>query len=206
MVRKNWEIVTGCERLTPGCDSCPSYWEYKEKGLDYSPVFNGDLLLEPTGNSIPTQYLVALGSDLFHEAVKPEEIKAVFDVIRESPQHWFEITTKRAERMYCITKGFEWPLNVSIAVSIESSEYLWRLEYLKSCGAKMKAVSMVPLLGKIGKADFRGVHLVGIQEENWGLKRPMQDEWADEIETQCKEQGIMFLNGEIDLYENREVA
>ena len=206
MVRKNWEIVTGCERLTPGCDSCPSYWEYKEKGLDYSPVFNENLLGEPASNSFPIQYLVALGSDLFHEAVKPEEIKAVFDVIRESPRHWFEISTKRAERMYCVTKGFEWPLNVSIAVSIESSEYLWRLEYLKSCGAKMKAVSMVPLLGRIGKADFRGVHLVGIQEEAWGSKRPMLDEWADEIETQCKEQGVMFSNGEIDLYENQEVA
>mgnify|MGYP003676229306 CR=1 FL=1 len=206
MDRKNWEIVTGCERLTPGCDSCPSYWEYKEKGLDYNPVFNDSLLREPIDNNIPTQYLVALGSDIFHEAVKPEEIAAVFDVIRESKHHWFEIATKRVERMHCLMKGIEWPINVSLSVSIESSEYLWRLEYLKSCGAKFKAVSMVPLLGGIGKADFAGVHLVGIQPETWGFKRPMRDEWAEEIETQCNEQGVMFLNGEIDLYKKREVA
>jgi protein gp37 len=202
----NWEVVTGCERLTPGCDSCPSYWEYKAQGKNYNVKFCPDQLQAPLDNPTPTKYAVALGSDLFHEAVTPENLKAVFEVMNKASWHWFEVGTKRAERMYCMANSLKWTKNISLAVSVESHEYKWRIEYLRNSPAIVKVISMVPLLGPMGDLDLSGIAIAGIQRETWGFKREFKKEWADDIARQCSEQGVLFLDSETDLYENGEVV
>ena len=62
----NWPVVTGCYRISEGCNSCPSYWEYMEEGKDYTPVHNVDALVLPFDTTEPTIFNVAFGSDLFH--------------------------------------------------------------------------------------------------------------------------------------------
>jgi protein gp37 len=203
--QENWEIVTGCERLTEGCDSCPSYWEYLADNRDYSPRFNEKLLTVPMRNVVPTRYVVALGSDLFHESVSIDQIEKVFTVMNSCDRHFFEVTTKRAERMYCVTKDFKMKKHITMGVSVEHGDYKWRLEYLRKCPAVIKIVSMVPLLGPIGKLNLYGFAMVGIQPETWGLKREMKQEWADHVKVQCLEQGVIFheeanilLDGELE--------
>lgn len=204
----NWEIVTGCERLTEGCDSCPSYWEYLKDERDYHPFFHEERLFEPSKNLHPSKYVVALGSDLFHESVREEEIMKVIQIMRTCEHHWFEVTTKRAERMYCVMKGarFQFPKNVSLAVSVESGEYKWRIDYLRKTRATTKAVSFVPLLGPIGEVDLDGIGVVGVQAETWGFEREMKSDWVEEIERQCKEQRVLFYEGDTDIYKPEGVG
>ena len=95
---EEWNIITGCERLTPGCDNCPTYWEYKKKGWDYTPIFHSEALRIPLENKVPTAYMVAVGSDLFHESVGLKNLRSVFYVMTEAKWHHFEIVTKRIER------------------------------------------------------------------------------------------------------------
>jgi protein gp37 len=120
-------------------------------------------------------------------------------------RHFFEVTTKRAERMYCVTKDFTIKKHITMGVSVEHGDYKWRLEYLRKCPAVIKIVSMVPLLGPMGKLNLHGFAMVGIQAETWGDKRGMKDEWVEEIKTQCEEQGVIFheeanilINGELE--------
>mgnify|MGYP002634134578 CR=1 FL=1 len=189
---KNWQIVSGCERLTPGCDSCPSYWEYLADDRDYSAMFHPERLVEPLKEKLPHRYVVALGSDMFHESVSIENLESIFEVMHQCPHHFFELTTKRIERAYTATKDFDWPKNVSMGVSVESGEYKWRIEYLKKMAPPFKVISMVPLLASMGDLNLDGISMVGIQAETWGLKRPMLPEWAGEIKEQCKNQGVNF--------------
>jgi len=197
---KNWQVVTGCERLTPGCDSCPSYWEYVADNRDYNAVFQPEKIKDPLKNPVPTKYTVALGSDLFHEAVTRENLELIFETMNKADWHWFEVGTKRAERMYCVSKDFNWTKNISLAVSVESHEYKWRIDYLRKSPAIVKVLSMVPLLGPIGDLDLSGIAIAGIQPETWGFKREYKKEWGEDIERQCKEQGVIFLDSETDLY------
>ena len=95
--------------------------------------------------------------------------------------------------------------HITMGVSVEHGDYKWRLEYLRKCPAVIKIVSMVPLLGPIGKLNLYGFAMVGIQPETWGLKREMKQEWADHVKVQCLEQGVIFheeanilLDGELE--------
>lgn len=202
---KNWDIVTGCERLTEGCDSCPSYWEYLRDGRDYSATFHPGKLSDPIKEKQPHRYLVALGSDLFHESVSIENLESIFEVMNKCHHHFFEITTKRIERCYTATKDFNWSKNISLGVSVESGEYKWRINYLRKTKANIKVVSMVPLLGAMGKLRLDGIAMVGVQPETWGLKRKMEEKWVDRIKNECRDQGVIFhqetnilINGEVE--------
>ena len=104
LARKSWEIVTGCERLTPGCDSCPSYWHYEAKGLDYTCTPQMHNLEIPSYDPFSKIYCVALGSDLFHESVSLDDLKQIFTSMNNSRHHCFEILTKRIERAYCVSQ------------------------------------------------------------------------------------------------------
>ena len=180
-----WNITTGCERLTPGCDNCPTYWDAKERGLDYHPRFYPKRLGIPTANEIPTAYMVSAGSDLFHEAIRVEEIEAVFNVMARATQHHFEVITKRIERMETLSaRHLTWPSNVMAGVTIEEAKYKWRLDCLRGIDAR-RFVSFGPMTGRVGKVDLTGIEVAGVVVEQWGKPRPVKQKWVDEIHKQC---------------------
>ena len=190
----NWPIVTGCERLTPGCDNCPSYWEYEAKGWDYHPQFHEEQLLVPITNPDPTNFLVAAGSDLFHEAIRYSYIEKVFNLMNDARWHTFEIITKRAERLACIANALKWSENIKLGVVVESAEYKWRMEYLRDSPAKFKALQIGPILGPMGELDLTGIDKVGVINEHWGKARPADPQWIDDVKRQCAEQGVEFTD------------
>lgn len=205
-VMRNWPVVTGCYRLSEGCYSCPSYWEYVSNGEDYSPKIHDEVLNIPKMIPTPTTFQVAFGSDLFHENVLPAFIFKVFEVMNNCPQHNFEIITKRVKQVSYLNEAMKWTNNISLGVAVESGEYKWRIDYLRNTGAQTKFVSMAPLLGPMGRLDLSGIHLVGAVQETWGYKRPAKQEWFDEVERQCVEQGVPYTNSHITYKDkNKEV-
>lgn len=192
LMRKNWEIVTGCERLTPGCDSCPSYWHYLENEMDYTVKVQMQNLDIPGYDLLTKVYSVAHGSDLFHESVSIDDLRKIFKVMNNARHHCFEIVTKRIERASCVAKHLEWSGNIFLGVAVESGEYCWRLDCLRKIPAEYRFVSACPMLGPFPKIDLSGIDQVGVVEETWGLKRPMRSEWVDDLKKQCEEQNVDF--------------
>jgi len=201
LMRNNWEIVKGCERLTPGCDSCPSYWHYYQNGMDYTVKTQMQNLDVPTNDLFTKIYSVAHGSDLFHESVSIDDLKRIFKVMNNTRHHCFEIVTKRIERASCVADQLEWTDNIYLGVAIESGEYRWRVDYLKKIPAQYKFISACPILGAFPQMDLSGINHVGVVEESWGFKRSMRNEWAEDLKEQCEEQEVEFTVNDSYLWE-----
>lgn len=189
----NWPLTTGCENIGGGCKSCPSLWEYREKGLDYNPIFHTKRIGDPYHNQYPTLYTVSLGSDLFHSNIPDEFITAVFRVMNYTPRHTFEIATKRIERLKDMASGLKFTQNIAVGVTVEESKYKWRIDFLQEIPAATRYVSFLPLLGPVGKLDLHGIRTVTIGPEDWGLHRPCKSEWIDDIKKQCSEQNVDWI-------------
>ncbi len=185
----NWRVVTGCSLASEGCESCPSYLHTLNIGGDYSVKTHSELLLLPPMTYSATTYMVAFGSDLFHESVPDSFIKDVFSVMNAST-HKFEIATKRIMRV--ASMDLNWTDNIKLGVAVESHRYTWRIKFLQEVNAKFKFISAVPLLGDLGKIDLDGVNVVSAAKEEWGLFRPFKQEWVDKLREQCNEQGVFF--------------
>ena len=189
IVLHEWPIVTGCERLSPGCKNCPTYWNYKDEGKDYHPVFHKTLLQDPLEWTGPASCLVAPGSDLLHEAIRYKEVLAVVAVMRQNPKITFEVGTKRVERLEAL--NIEWPTNVFVIVPVEESKYKWRIDSLRNVDAKNKMVSFGPMTGRVGQVDLTGIDMVAVIPEHWGTDpRECKPEWIDEIYEQAEAQGV----------------
>ena len=149
-----WNPVTGCTKISPGCKHC--YAERMAKRLqamgqpNYRHGFQVSLheptLELPLGWKKPQVIFVNSMSDLFHEEVPEGYIQRVFDVMRRASQHTFQVLTKRAERLESLGSKIDWPANVWMGVSVETPEYLYRLDHLRRTPAKTRFISFEPLL------------------------------------------------------------
>ena len=194
----NWPVVTGCERISPGCNSCPSFWEYFDEGKDYSPVIHKDILEEPLLNPEPSTYEVAFGSDLFHNDVPLEFQREVFEIMNKAHWHIFSVGTKRIARVALLHFNFKCSKNIQLTVGVESGDYAWRIDMLRGIPAKKKAVSIVPILGPFDRyIDFSGIDVVGVAPETWGYKRPHDPKWIANIRMNCLEQEITMSDNSI---------
>lgn len=200
----NWPLVTGCYRLSEGCNSCPSFWEYEEQGKDYTPRIHEEILEEPLANPEPSLYEVAFGSDLFHGDVPLAFQQRVFAVMNEAHWHQFSVGTKRVARLLLHSPQFTWTDNIMVKVPVESGEYEWRIDKLRRIPAKTRIVSMAPLLGPVSKnLNLQGIDAVGVVPETWGYKRPYDPEWGENVRRQCLEQGVAFSTESI-IYEKED--
>jgi protein gp37 len=107
------------------------------------------------------------GSDLFHEAVPFTFIQRIFEVMAETPQHTYQLLTKRAERLSELGIKISWPANVWMGVSVESEDYWWRVDHLRKVNARVRFVSLEPLLGPLTTLDFSGVHWYASGDGPW---------------------------------------
>jgi protein gp37 len=149
---------------------------------------------EPLKRNKPTIYFVNSMSDLFHEGIPDDYIQKVFGVIRQSPQHTFQVLTKRAERLANFFKDKKPPENAWLGVTVEDRRFgLPRLEYLRQVPAQIRFASVEPLLEDLGTLNLRGIHWVIVGGESGPKARPMRQEWVLSIKGQCDRQRTSFF-------------
>jgi protein gp37 len=196
-----WNPVTGCTKTSPGCLNC--YAERMAKRLQaiglpnyrtgFRVALHEHVLSAPRAWKKPSVVFVNSMSDLFHEKVSLEFILKAFDVMRDNPQHQFQILTKRAERLAELTSFIDWPDNVWMGVSVENLAYTNRIDNLRITGAFIKFLSIEPMLGPIQNMDLNGIDWVIVGGESGPKARPIQYEWVVEVRDQCIKSEVPFF-------------
>jgi protein gp37 len=131
-------------------------------------------------------------SDLFHEQVPIEFLKEVFEVMRETPWHIYQILTKRHERLREIADKLDWHENIWMGVSVENQNYINRIDCLRQVPAQVRFLSCEPLLGNL-ELNLTDIHWVIVGGESGVKHRPMQPEWVDNIKQQCQDAEVAFF-------------
>lgn len=199
---QTWNPIVGCTKISAGCKHC--YAETMAKRLQamgtagYENGFALRLLPErladPAKRQKPTVYFVNSMSDLFHEKVPESYIQQVFDVIAATPQHSYQILTKRAARLARYFRDRAVPPNVWLGVSVENRKHgVPRIDYLRTVRARIRFLSVEPLLDDVGALDLRDIHWVIVGGESGPKARPMKPEWAESVRRQCAEQEVAFF-------------
>ncbi|OZB64255.1 MAG: hypothetical protein B7X39_17295 [Lysobacterales bacterium 14-68-21] len=199
---QTWNPIVGCTKISAGCKHC--YAELMARRLQAmgTPGYeNGfalrlipERLSDPLKRKKPTIYFVNSMSDLFHEKVPVDYIDQVMDVIARTPWHSYQILTKRAARMARYFKARSVPENVWLGVSVENRRHgVPRIDHLRSVDARIRFLSVEPLLEDVGVLDLNDIHWVIVGGESGPKARPMKPEWADAVRIQCEEQGVAFF-------------
>jgi len=163
-----------------------------ERGFELSLM--PERLSEPLERRKATVYFVNSMSDLFHERVPFGYVRRVFDVMARSPQHTFQVLTKRAQRMAEFCAGVAVPENVWLGVSVENRKYgLPRIPHLRSIEASVRFLSIEPLLEDLGQFDLSGIQWVIVGGESGRKARPMKPAWVEAIKRQCDAAGVAFF-------------
>ncbi len=196
-----WNPVTGCTKISPGCKHC--YAERMALRLQmmghpnyvngFKPTLHKHLLELPLSWKKPHMIFVNSMSDLFHERVPLMFILRVFDAMRRASWHTFQVLTKRSERLLQLDSEVDWPSNVWMGVSVESEKYTFRIDHLRQTQARVKFLSLEPLLRPLPVLDLRGIHWVIVGGESGPGARPMKKEWVTDIRDQCLASGVSFF-------------
>jgi protein gp37 len=200
-----WNPVTGCTKISTGCDNCyAERFSERFRGTPGHPFENGfDLTLRPERLEQPLRWrqprmvFVYSMSDLFHKDVPKEFIARVFDTMEAANWHTFQVLTKRSSLMrdflrvrYGPSLG---PAHMWFGVSIEDGTKLSRVHHLQQAPAAIRFLSIEPLLGPVGTLDLAGIDWVIVGGESGPRARPMEREWVRSIRDQCKAAGLAFF-------------
>jgi len=196
-----WNPVTGCTKVSPGCQHCyAERMAIRLKAMGQPNYANGfTLAIHEHALDLPLKWkkpqiiFVNSMSDLFHNDVPAWFIQETFDVMRRAHWHQFQVLTKRSERLLRMSQSIEWPDNVWMGVSVERQDYVFRIEDLQGTKAKIKFVSFEPLLGSLPELDLSGIDWAIVGGESGPGARPMQKEWVLGIRTQCQRDQIPFF-------------
>lgn len=196
-----WNPLTGCTKISPGCQHC--YAERMAKrlqGMGQANYVNGfrltlheHMLDVPLHWRKPRHIFVNSMSDLFHKDVPEEFIHRAFGVMLRASWHTFQVLTKRSERLAKLSPRIDWPDNVWMGVSVERADYTFRIDHLRQTGAKVRFLSLEPLLGPLPDLDLEGVDWVIVGGESGPGARPMEEAWVQDIRDQCVEAEVPFF-------------
>ena len=196
-----WNPTTGCDKISVGCKNC--YAESFSKRLQTMNVqkykdgfklrMHSKVLNVPKKWKEPRIIFVNSMSDLFHERIPIKYIQKVFDVMVNCPQHIFQVLTKRAERLEELSSQLKWESNIWMGVTVENEEVKYRINHLKKTSAKVKFLSLEPLLGPLPKLNLNKINWVIVGGESGKKARPVEKEWIVEIKDQCKKVNVPFF-------------
>lgn len=196
-----WNPTTGCDKISAGCKYC--YAEVMTRrlmamGIDkYKDGFrvrtHEDSLQTPFSWNKPKVVFVNSMSDLFHPEVPIEFIQKVFFVMNETPQHTYQVLTKRAERLFEIHDQLNWTSNIWMGVSVEDDRVIGRIDFLRETNAQTKFLSCEPLIGPLHNMNLNGIDWVIVGGESGRKARPIYESWVWDIKQQCDEQGSAFF-------------
>jgi protein gp37 len=192
-----WNPVSGCTKISPGCDRCYAERITRRFPKTYPDGFK--LTLRPDALELPRHWrrprtvFVNSMSDLFHVAVPNVFIERVFEVMAQCPQHTFQILTKRAERLARIAPRLRWPENVWMGVSVETPAFKWRIDCLRQVPAAVRFISAEPLLAALPDLDLADIQWLIAGGESQAGARPAQDAWFRDLRDQCVRAGVAFF-------------
>ena len=199
--QSTWNPLTGCTKISAGCQHC--YAERMCRRLqamgqpNYANGFrltmHEQMLDLPAAWRKPQLIFVNSMSDLFHQDVPLDFIQRTVAAMRRAPWHTFQVLTKRSERLRQLDPLIDWPGNVWLGVTVESSNYIFRMEHLRQTRARVRFVSAEPLLGPLPNLDLRGIHWVIVGGESGPGARPVAEEWVVGIRDQCLQAGVPFF-------------
>ncbi|MBE1576680.1 DUF5131 family protein [Amycolatopsis roodepoortensis] len=205
-----WNPTTGCDRVSAGCDHCYALTLAKRLKAMGSAKYqtDGDPRTSGPGFGVTT-HAAALGepfrwrqqrlvfvnsmSDLFHAKVPVEFIRRVFAVMEATPQHTYQVLTKRSRRIRRLASSLDWPTNLWLGVSVEDERVAYRIDDLREVPAAVRFLSCEPLLGPLPRLNLAGIGWVIVGGESGPHARPMAPEWASEIRDQCQQAGVAFF-------------
>ncbi len=206
-----WNPVAGCTILSPGCTNCyamrmahrlelmgqPKYSQITRKSGGRAK-WNGRIKLDWETLDLPKKWkigrliFVNSMSDLFHEDVPLQFIQAVFEVMRQTPQHTYQVLTKRAERLEELSTELRWSANIWMGVSVENVDYKYRIDHLRRVPSVVRFLSLEPLLGPLGDLNLDGIHWAIAGGESGPNARPVDPNWIREIRDSCVSEGVAF--------------
>jgi protein gp37 len=196
-----WNPVKGCTKISAGCKHC--YAERMAKRLQamgvpaYSDGFKvgiqEHLATAPLRWKKPRVIFVNSMSDLFHKDVPTAYILRLLEVMRQAHWHTFQILTKRADRLLQMNHQIDWPDNVWMGVSIENEKVIQRIDALRIVSAKVKFLSLEPLLGPLPKLNLKSIDWVIVGGESGPKARPMDPSWVIDIRNQCVRAKVPFF-------------
>ena len=196
-----WNPLTGCNKVSPGCKYC--YAERMSRRLHsmgmesyrngFQLTLHDRLLNKPLSWKKPRMVFVNSMSDLFHPKTPESFIQQVFSTMREAKQHIFQVLTKRSERLLELNQKISWPSNVWMGVSVENEDYQFRIDQLRETSAKIKFLSLEPLLGPLPKLNLEHIHWVIVGGESGPHARPIKEAWVRSIQAQCQKSKIAFF-------------
>ena len=200
-----WNPVTGCTKITRGCDHC--YAERlaeRFRGTPRHPFERGfdltlrpERLFQPLRWKRPRRVFVNSLSDLFHKRIPAEFIDQVFDTMERADRHIFQILTKRSSLMRNYIRrrygsGLA-PRHIWCGVSVEDHMATARIRHLQMTPSAVRFLSIEPLLGPMGDIDLDGIAWVIVGGESGPYARPMQPEWVLDIRDRCQRAAVPFF-------------
>ena len=193
---RTWNPTTGCTKVSPGCTHCYAETITKRFHNNFPNGFqltmHPERIEEPLHWRKPSRVFVNSMSDLFHEDIPIDFIQQIFDVIRDTPWHIYQILTKRHERLLEIADYLEWHDNIWMGVSVENQNYVHRVDYLRQIPAKVRFLSCEPLLGDL-QLDLTGIHWVIAGGESGNKYRPVEVDWVRNIRDRCQAENVAFF-------------
>ena len=196
-----WNPVTGCTKISPGCNQC--YAERMAKRLqamgqpNYTNGFEialHEIVLElPLMWKKPQTIFVISLCDIFHEYVPTDFILQVFDVMHRARWHRYQILTKRSDRLLELDSYLTWEPHIWMGVSVENKDYIFRMDHLRQTQALIKFLSLEPLLGPLQRLNLKGIDWAIVGGESGQQARPMDASWVVDIRNQCQRAKVPFF-------------
>jgi protein gp37 len=205
-----WNPTTGCDRISPGCDHCyaltlarrlkamgqPKYQndgDPRTSGPGFRITMHASALVQPY--TWPGRRVVFVNSmsDLFHARVPLSFVRQVFGVIADTPQHTYQVLTKRSSRLRRVAASMDWPPNLWMGVSVEDAAQLRRVDDLRSVPAGIRFLSCEPLLGPLDGLDLAGIGWVIAGGESGPGHRPVDPAWVTGIRDRCAAGQVPFF-------------
>lgn len=200
-----WNPVTGCTKITAGCDNCyAERFSERFRGVPGHPFENGfdltlrsERLAQPLSWRRPRMIFVNSMSDLFHKQVPWAFIDQVFETMEAAHWHTFQVLTKRSSIMRDYLraryKGSLAPAHMWFGVSVEDDTAKARVRHLREAPASVRFLSIEPLIGPVGRVELGGIHWVIVGGESGPRARPIDISWAREVRDQCLAQDVAFF-------------
>lgn len=201
-----WNPVTGCTKISRGCDNCyAARFSERFRGVAGHPFEAGfdltlrpERLMQPLGWKRPRMVFVNSMSDLFQKEIPKAYVDSVFDTMERANWHTYQVLTKRSSLLQKFINARyrkdPAPQHIWLGVSVEDEKAATRIAHLQAANAGVRFLSIEPLLAPVGKLDLTGIAWVIVGGESGPRARPMDAQWVIDIRNQCVRAGVAFFS------------